>query len=99
MIIPSKVVNKVGEGVSSGEPIAFQQDKDMTHIEAPSSTMVLLITCFTYNVNLEGYMIRKVRLHISSIKLHSELVGRSMPLRSQITMQCIAQGNFEAPLK
>jgi hypothetical protein len=71
---PSKVVKRVGEGVSSREPMDFQQDKDMTHVEAPSSMMVLLNNMFCiHNVNLEGYMIRKVRLHFSSIKLHNEL--------------------------
>jgi hypothetical protein len=52
MIILSNVVNKVGEGVSSGEPIAFQQDRDMTHVEAPSSMMVLLMMCFVYTMSI-----------------------------------------------
>jgi hypothetical protein len=32
----SKEIKRIGEGVSSGEPIAFQRDKDITHVEAPS---------------------------------------------------------------
>jgi hypothetical protein len=40
---PSKTIKRVGEGVIFGEPIDFQQDKDITHIESPSSTMILLI--------------------------------------------------------
>jgi hypothetical protein len=40
---PSKSVKRVGEGVSSGEPIDFQQDKEITHVNSRSLTMVLLI--------------------------------------------------------
>jgi hypothetical protein len=40
---PWKVVKRVREGVSYGEPIAFQQDKNITHVKAPSSMTILLI--------------------------------------------------------
>jgi hypothetical protein len=49
---PSNVVNKVEEGVRSGELMDFQQDRDMTHVEAPSSTTFLLITCFMYTTSI-----------------------------------------------
>jgi hypothetical protein len=45
---PSNVVKRVGNRVSSGDPIAFQQDNDITHVEVPSSMTVLPIMCFTY---------------------------------------------------
>jgi hypothetical protein len=48
----SNVVNKVGEGERSGEPIVFQQDRDMTNFKDPSSTTVLLIMCFTYTTSI-----------------------------------------------
>jgi hypothetical protein len=36
-----KAIKNVGEGVSSGELMAFHHDKDITHVEAPSSTTIL----------------------------------------------------------
>jgi hypothetical protein len=63
-------VRKVGDGASSGEPMDFQQDKDIMHVEAPSSTTILPITCFgIHNINLKGNMIWKVRLDIHGVKL------------------------------
>jgi hypothetical protein len=40
---PSNAVKRFGEDVSFGELISFQHNKEITHVEAPSSTMVLLI--------------------------------------------------------
>ena len=37
---PSKDLRVVGERLISREPMALQQDKDMTDVEAPSSKMV-----------------------------------------------------------
>ena len=34
---PSKVFRVVGDVTSSGEPIAFQQDRDKTEVESSSS--------------------------------------------------------------
>jgi hypothetical protein len=72
----SNAVNKVGEGASFEELINLQRDKDMTHVKALSSMTSPPDHVFpVYNVDLEGYMIRKVRLHISSIKIYSEMAG------------------------
>ena len=38
---PSKAFRVVGDVTSSGDPIAFQQDRDKTEVEAPSSKTVL----------------------------------------------------------
>ena len=38
---PLKAFRVVGDVKNSGEPIAFQQDKDKTEVEAPSSKTVL----------------------------------------------------------
>ena len=38
---PSKDLRVIGDVTSSGEPIAFQQDKDKTEVEAPSSKTIL----------------------------------------------------------
>ena len=38
---PSKDFRVVGDVTSSGEPIAFQQDRDKTEVEAPSFKTVL----------------------------------------------------------
>jgi hypothetical protein len=42
MIMKSKEFKRVGEGVRSRELIAFQHDKDIMHVEVPSSTSILL---------------------------------------------------------
>jgi len=42
--IPLNEVKRAREGVSSREPKYFQQDKDITYVEAPSSTTIFLIT-------------------------------------------------------
>jgi len=42
----------MGEWLISGEPMALQQDKDMSEVEAPSSNMVRQIVfpiAFVYN--------------------------------------------------
>jgi hypothetical protein len=45
---PSNSINKVGYGASSCELMAYQQEKYMTHVEAPSSTTVLKMIFMLY---------------------------------------------------
>jgi len=40
---PLKSIKRVEVGISSREPISFQQYKDIMHFKAPSSRKVLLI--------------------------------------------------------
>ena len=54
---PSKDFRVVGDVTSLGEPIAFQQDRDKTEVEAPSSKIVLKTFFLTTFV-----MIRKIIL-------------------------------------
>ncbi len=45
---PSNAVRRVGEGTTKGDPMAFEKDIDMTHVEAPSSIIVRKILIFQY---------------------------------------------------
>ena len=43
---PLNVAKRVGEGTGEGDPMAFQLDIDITHVEAPSSITVQKILVF-----------------------------------------------------
>jgi hypothetical protein len=49
----------------------FQQDKDITDVEEPSSMTIHLLDgdIHTFHMDLKGHMIRQVRLDIRNIKL------------------------------
>ena len=48
---PSKVFRVIGDVTSLVEPISFQQDRDKTEVEAPSSKTVLM-TLFPTNFTM-----------------------------------------------
>jgi hypothetical protein len=45
---PLNAIKRVGYGVSSWEPIYFQQHNDIMLVKAPSSMTILPIMCFSY---------------------------------------------------